>query len=55
MLVGFWVAGKIVDKNLLAEGTHSWIDIWQFPALFAIGVLVFFALLFKNEEVAYKE
>ena len=55
MLVGFWVAGNIVDKNLLAEGNHSWQDVWMFPALFAIGVLIFFAVLFKNEKVEYKE
>lgn len=55
MLVGFWVAGQIVDKNALADGTHSWQDVWLFPAFFAIGVLVFFALLFKDEKVEYKE
>ena len=54
MLVGFWVAGQIADKNLLADGSHSWTDLWRFPALFAVGVLVFFALLFKNEKVEYK-
>jgi len=54
MLVGFWVAGNIVDKNLIANGTHSWQDIWLFPAIFAIVVLVIFALFFKNEKVDYK-
>jgi nucleoside transporter len=54
MLVGFWVAGKIVDQNVLADGAHSWQDVWMFPALFAVGVLVIFALLFKSEKVAYK-
>jgi MFS family permease len=54
MLVGFWVAGKIVDKNVIADGAHSWQDVWLFPALFAIGVFVFFAILFKNEKVEYK-
>jgi len=54
MLVGFWVAGNIVDKNLIANGAHSWQDIWLFPAIFAIAVLVIFALFFKNEKVDYK-
>ncbi|WOC40549.1 nucleoside permease [Polaribacter sp. HL-MS24] len=54
MLVGFWVAGKIVDQNVLTDGTHSWQDVWMFPALFAIAVLVIFALLFKSEKVVYK-
>jgi len=54
MLVGFWVAGQIVDKNVLEDGTHSWHDVWAFPALFALGVFVLFALLFKKENVEYK-
>ncbi|MCF8274045.1 MAG: nucleoside permease [Flavobacteriaceae bacterium] len=54
MLVGFWVAGQIVDKNKLLDGSHSWQDVWLFPALFAIGVFIFFAVLFKNEKVEYK-
>ena len=54
MLVGFWVSGKIVDKNVLADGSHSWYDVWLFPALFAVGVLLIFAVLFKKENVEYK-
>ncbi|MEZ7855897.1 MAG: nucleoside permease [Polaribacter sp.] len=55
MLVGFWVAGKIVDANVLADASHGWQDVWLFPALFAAGVFVIFALLFKDEKVEYKE
>ena len=55
MLVGFWVAGQIVDQNLIGEGLHSWKDIWVFPSVFAVVVLVLFALLFKNEKVQYKD
>ena len=55
MLVGFWVAGKIVDANILADASHGWQDVWLFPALFAAGVFVIFALLFKDEKVEYKE
>ncbi len=54
MLVGFYVAGKITDANLLAEGGHVWKSIWTFPAIFAAVVLVLFALLFKNEKIEYK-
>ena len=54
MLVGFWIAGKIVDKNLLAGGSNGWQDIWIFPAVFAVVVMLIFALLFKNEKVEYK-
>ena len=55
MLVGFRIAGKIVDQNLVSEGVHSWQDVWVFPAFFAAGVLILFAFLFKNEKVEYKE
>ena len=55
MLIGFWVAGKISDKYLVAENTHSWQDIWIFPAIFAAIVFILFAILFKNEKVEYKE
>lgn len=54
MLVGFWVAGQIVDKNVIADGTHNWQDVWLFPAIFAMVVLLIFAVLFKNEKVEYK-
>ncbi|MCB0456971.1 MAG: nucleoside permease [Flavobacteriaceae bacterium] len=55
MLVGFYVAGKITDANVIAGGGHTWESIWRFPALFAAGVLIIFALLFKNEKIEYKE
>ena len=55
MLVGFWVAGKITDANLIGENEHTWANIWRFPAIFAVGVAVLFALLFKNEKIEYKE
>ncbi len=54
MLVGFWVAGQIVDQNKLLDGTHNWGDVWVFPALFAFAVFVLFAVVFKNEKVEYK-
>jgi nucleoside transporter len=55
MLIGFWVAGKIYDMNLLSENVHDWNSIWTFPALFALGVSVLFALFFKNEVIEYKK
>ena len=56
MLIGFWVTGKITDKNLIAgSDLHSWADIWTFPAIFAAGVMVFFFIFFKNEKIEYKE
>jgi nucleoside transporter len=55
MLIGFYVAGKITDANILTEGGHAWDSIWVFPAIFAGAVLVIFALLFKNEKIEYTE
>ena len=54
MLVGFWVAGKIVDQNIIADGVHGWHNIWMFPAIFAVVVMLIFGFLFKNEKVEYK-
>ena len=55
MLIGFWVAGKITDANLIAENEHNWTSIWSFPAFFALGVALIFAFTFKNEKIEYKE
>ncbi|MEM8999008.1 MAG: nucleoside permease [Bacteroidota bacterium] len=55
MLIGFWVAGKISDAYLVSENLHDWKAIWIFPSIFALGVLIIFVLLFKNEKIAYKE
>lgn len=54
MLIGFWVAGKITDSNVI-DGGHSWQDIWIFPAGFAAVVFVIFLLAFKKEEVKYEK
>ncbi|SNR55350.1 nucleoside transporter [Lutibacter flavus] len=55
MLIGFWVAGKISDTYLIAENSHNWENIWMFPAIFALAVMILFAIFFKNEEVTYKD
>ena len=54
MLIGFWVAGKITDQNLIAADKHNWEAIWTWPAIFAAGVMVLFFLFFRNEKVEYK-
>ena len=54
MLIGFYVAGKITDANLIAENQHNWQSIWIFPAIFAAVVLLLFGVLFKNEQIEYK-
>ena len=54
MLIGFWVAGRITDMYLNADGSHGWDIIWIYPAGFAFLVFLLFAVLFKNEKIAYK-
>ena len=54
MLIGFWIAGKISDYYSLQDGSHVWETIWLFPSAFALGVMLLFMILFKNEEIAYK-
>jgi nucleoside transporter len=53
MLVGFWIAGQLTDA-FAVDGGHEWRSIWLYPAGFAAAVAVGFALLFRNEVVAYK-
>lgn len=48
MLIGFWVAGEVA-----ALYGDDWEQIWTLPAIFAAGVFVLFALLFKNEKIEY--
>ena len=55
MLIGFWVAGKVSDTYLLDNGTHNWETIWLLPAGFAMGVLILFMLIFKDEKIELKE
>lgn len=52
MLVGFWAAGRI-DDLYASAGAHDWKSIWLYPAVFAAGVFLLFALTFRNEKVAY--
>jgi hypothetical protein len=53
MLVGFWIAGQLTDAFALGDGGHDWRSIWLYPAAFAGLVASLFALLFRNEVVAY--
>lgn len=54
MLVGFWVAGQITD-TYTSEAGHDWQQVWFFPAVFALVVLVIFFVSFKNEAVSKED
>lgn len=52
-LVGTYIAGRVMAANVLAEPTaegleHDWSAIWATPAWLALGVLVVFAVFFRN-------
>jgi MFS family permease len=51
MLIGAQIAGNVYDR-FLAGGTAlslpQWRSFWILPAVFAVGVLIFFAALFKG-------
>lgn len=55
MLIGFRVAGELLDANVLTDGGHNWYEIWQFPAAFALGVGVLFLIFFRNEKIKLPE
>ena len=52
MFIGTRYSGKVVDNHLLSNGTHDWLKIWLVPAYIAIGVLIYFLLLFKEKKTA---
>ena len=54
MLIGFRSAGYITDQYVVGEG-HDWAQIWMIPSGFAILVLIFFVLTFKNEKIELKQ
>jgi nucleoside transporter len=50
--IGAFVSGRVVDANLLADGTHAWRQVWLVPAAGAAVILVLFALLFRPRRAA---
>ncbi|MCE2788477.1 MAG: MFS transporter, partial [Saprospiraceae bacterium] len=55
MMIGFWVAGKIVDTYNLGAEKFDWQTIWLYPAGFAFVITVLFLVTFKDEKVEYQE
>jgi nucleoside transporter len=52
MLIGFWLAGKIAENNITADG-FNWKNIWLIPAAIAATVFAFFILLFKEKNIKH--
>jgi len=50
--VGTLVAGKVLKMNAITDQagntTHDWASIWPVPAYLSVGVLIIFALFFKE-------
>src|SRR4051812_19186138 len=55
MFIGTWFSGTIVDKNIISPEHHDWTKIWFVPAYIAIGVLIYFFLLFREKETSVTE
>jgi nucleoside transporter len=53
MLIGFWAAGQISELYVV-EGGHEWFMIWILPAIFALGVFLFYLVSFKQEDIEYE-
>lgn len=51
MLIGFKIAGSIVDNYTLDNGQHEWTHIWLVPSTISAIVFVFFLLAFRNEKI----
>ena len=50
MLIGFRIAGNITDLYATSSG-HDWTQIWMLPSGFALFVLIFFIITFKDEKI----
>ena len=50
MLIGFRIAGNITDLYATSSG-HDWTQIWMLPSGFALFVLIFFIITFRDEKI----
>ncbi|MDF1698909.1 MAG: MFS transporter [Saprospiraceae bacterium] len=48
-IIGAAIAGEFVQYYELADGSHDWNSIWNFPAVFGIIVAIVFFVLFKDK------
>ncbi|HEO72717.1 MAG TPA: MFS transporter [Candidatus Hydrogenedentes bacterium] len=54
MVIGNFVAGRVVDKYTLESGAYVWKTIWTIPGVMGLVVVILFALMFR-EKAAQKE
>ncbi len=50
MLIGAWASGPVVDMYARGGGVHDWRAIWLWPAAMAVGIILLFALFFREEK-----
>lgn len=50
MLIGFAVAGAVTDAYKTGEKAYDYKMVWTIPAAIAFGVMLLFALLFRDEK-----
>ena len=53
IFIGSWFAGKMVGLYTIEQNNqviHQWTNIWYIPTIIAIGVLIFFILLFREKQ-----
>jgi nucleoside transporter len=55
MFVGSLISGLVAQRYATSPTAHDWKSIWIVPALGALGVLILFALAFKDNQVPREE
>ncbi len=50
MLIGFYIAGLVVDIYKTGDNQHNWENIWLVPAAIAGLVLLLFSMFFRDEQ-----
>jgi len=49
MLIGYWIAGRILSIYTLQNGEFDWFYIWIIPGIFSFFVFLFFLTIFKEK------
>ena len=49
MLIGYWIAGRILSIYTIENGEFDWFYIWIIPGIFSFFVFLFFLTIFKEK------